>query len=96
MLRRLLQRLEKRVGRFLGQHVNLVDDVDLVFPLGRGIPDVVAQFAHIIDAAIAGRVQLKNVKAVAARDFLAIVAHAAGRNCRAFDAIERLGQDARR
>ena len=95
VLGRFLQRLEQRVERRGSEHVHFVDDVDFEFPLGRRVAHVVAQFAHLLDAVVARAVDFEHVEAVAAGDFLAAVAHAAGRDGRPVHAIERLGQDAR-
>ena len=96
MFGRLFQRLEQRVGRFLRQHVHLVDDVNFEAPLRRRVTDVVAQLPHIIDPAVARCVQLNDIETVSAGDLPAIIAFAARRHCRPVDAVERLCQDARR
>ena len=75
--------------------MHFVDDVDLEFPLGRRVTNVLAQLAHLFDAVVARAVDLEHVETVAAGDFLAAVAHAAGRDGRPVHAVERLGQDAR-
>ena len=77
------------------EHVHFVDDVDFVFALGRRVTNVVAQLAHLFDAVVARAVDLEDVEAVAAGDFLAAVADAAGRDGRPVNAVERLGQNAR-
>ena len=64
-------------------------------PFARRVAHVVAQLAHLLDAVVARAVDLEHVEAVAAGDFLAVIAHAAGRDGRAVHAVERLGQDAR-
>ena len=48
VLGRLLERLEQRVEGRRGEHVDFVDDVDLVLPLRRRVAHVVAQFAHLL------------------------------------------------
>ena len=92
---RLLECLEERIEGLRGEHVHLVDDVDLVFPLGRRVTHVVAQLAHLLDAVVARAVDLEHVETVAAGDLLAAVALVAGRDGRAVNAVERLGQNAR-
>ena len=72
---RLFQRLEQRVGRFLGQHVHLVDDVNFEAPLRRRVTDVVAQLPDVIDPAVARCVQLNDIETVSAGDLPAIVAY---------------------
>jgi hypothetical protein len=95
MPRGFLEGLEQRVERRRGQHVDLVDDVDLVLPAGRRVADVVAQLAHLLDAVVAGAVDFEYVEAVAGGDLAAGIAHAAGCGGGRVDAAERLGQDAR-
>ena len=61
MGRRLLQGLQQRIERLGGEHVHLIDDIDLVSAVhGRklhGLP----QLADLIDAAVRGRINLKHV-----------------------------------
>src|SRR5262245_23222532 len=93
VLWRLFQRLQKRVERRRRQHVHLVDKVDFVAPFGRRIPDVLAQLAYVLDAVVACAVDFDYVEAVAAGNLATVIAHAAWRNCRAFNAVERLCQN---
>ena len=95
VLRRLLQRLEQRVERSRRQHVDLVDDVDLILPARGGVADIVPQFAHLLDAIVAGAVDLQDVQADPAGNLTAGIANAARFGGRRVDAAERLGQDAR-
>src|SRR5262249_541186 len=66
VLRRFFESLEERVGRLLGQHVNLVDDVNLVATFRRRVANVVAQLAHVVYSTIACRVELENIEAIPA------------------------------
>ncbi len=95
VLGRFFERFEKRVKSLRTEHVHFVDDVNFVATLGRRITNVVAQLAHLLDAVVARAIDLEDVEAVAGGDFLATVAFAAGRNGRAMNAVERLGQNAR-
>ena len=61
MLGRFFESLEKRIERFLGEHVNFVNDVNLEFGTGWGITDGVPQSANLIDAAVAGGVDFQHV-----------------------------------
>src|SRR5262249_9348452 len=70
-----LQRLQKRVERGRRKHVHLVDQINFVTPLGRRIPAVLAQLPHVLDAVVACAVDLDHVKAVAAGDLAAVIAH---------------------
>ena len=73
--------------------MHLVDEIDFVTPFGRRIPNVLAQLAHVLDAVVACAVDFDHVETVAAGDLAAVIAHAAWRNRRAFDAVERLCQN---
>ena len=68
--RRLLEGLEEGVERRLREHVDLVDDVDLAAAPGGRVPGVLAKRPHLVDAAIAGPVDLDDVER-APRDHLA-------------------------
>src|SRR5438270_3668864 len=75
--RRLLERLEQRVERRLGEHVRLIDDVDLFRAESRREVDLLAQVADLIDAAVRRRVDLDEVERRACRHLdarLALVA----------------------
>ena len=61
MGRRFLQRFQKRVEGGSGQHVNFVDDIDLVFSHLGGVAYLLQQFADIIHAVVGGCVQLQHV-----------------------------------
>ncbi len=93
--RRLFDGLQQRVESLARDLVRFVDDEDLV-AVARGlIADVLAQFAHLIDAAIRCRVDFDHVDRSAGRDFEAARADAAGLIGRAFFAVEAAGDDAR-
>ena len=96
VLRRFFERLEKRVESLRREHVHFVDDVNFVATLGRCITNVVPQLAHLLDAVIARAIDLEHVEAVARGDFLAAIADAARIDRRPVNAVERLGQNARR
>src|SRR6476659_7828352 len=93
MIRRLFQRLQKRIEGLRRKHVDLVDEIDFVTPFGRRIPNVLAQLAHVLDAVVACAVDLDHVEAVAAGDLAAVVAQAAWRNRGAVNAGERFCQN---
>ncbi len=99
MRRRLLQRLEERVERVLRQHVDFVDNVDLVARAERGQPRRLDHLADIIDARMAGGVHLDHVDMTALCDGNTGLANAAGVDRRPAlpvrpDAVERLGDQA--
>ena len=59
---RLLKRLEQGVEGARGEHVHLVEEVHLAVEVAGGEGDLVAQLAHVVDAAIAGGVHLDQVE----------------------------------
>ena len=92
VLRRLLQGLEQRVERAGGEHVHLVDDVDLVAPHGGRILDLLAQVANLVHAVVGGRVDLHHVQVVLPRQLAAGLAFAAGLAVLVVQAVDRPGQ----
>ena len=90
-----LQGLEQRVEGLVGDLVGFVDDEDFVAVARRLVADIFAQFAHLIDAAIAGGVDLDHVDGAAGGDFLAAGAYATGGRSGSLDAVEATRQDAR-
>ena len=93
--RRLLQRLEQGVGGLVGEHVDFVDDIDLVARLVGGIVDLLPQVADIVDAAVAGGINLDHIQGPALGDGLAHGAGIARLALAVGEAVDRLGQDAR-
>ena len=82
MARRLLERLEQRVERRRREHVDLVDDVDLVRAAHRRKAHRVDDLlTHVVDARAARGVQLIHIGVGSRRDGLALgtraVRHAA-------------------
>ena len=98
---RLLERLEQGVEGLAREHVDLVHDVHLEAAVDRREGDLVAQVAHVVDAAVGGGVHLDDVQRRAVGDGDAVAADAARRGGGAVpgavgaDAVERLGEDAR-
>ena len=93
--RRLLDQLQERVPRGVGELVRLVEDVDLEAALDRLEDDVLADLADVVDPALARGVHLDHVERRAARDRDARVAGLVRRRRRALLAVERLREDAR-
>ena len=60
--RRLLERLEERVPRLRGEHVRLVEDVDLRAAGDRRERDLVAQLADVVDRVVRRGVHLDHVE----------------------------------
>ena len=73
--------------------MHLVNYLVLEFPFARRVTDVVPQLAHLLDAVVAGAIDLQNVETVAAGNFLAAVADTARSDCRPIHAIQRFRQD---
>ncbi len=94
--RRLLQRLQEGVPGLFGQHVRLVEDVDLPAPTGRRVGDPLAQVADVVDGAVGGCVHLDHVDRGAGGNRQTRLAFATriDRGAAAL-AIERAGEDLR-
>ena len=97
MRRRLFERLEERVERRRREHVNLVDDVNLVAPARRrelyAADDLLA---HILDARAARSVELVHVGMRALGDQQAVATRAVGIGSGALLAQQGFGQQASR
>jgi len=91
---RLFERLEKRVERLLGQHVDLIDDVELELRRRRGVFDRVAQLADFFDAAVAGAVDFNHIQRPAFGNFKATGVIVVEVDLRSAGAIEALGENA--
>ena len=66
--RRLLQGLEQRVEGRVGEHVDLIDDVDLEAVPGRRVAGALAKLANVVHAGIGGGVDFQDVQAVGGGD----------------------------
>ena len=95
VLRRLLQRLQQRIECRGREHVDFVDDVDLIDALGRGVAHDFAQLADVIDAVVGGSVDLQHVHAGRGGDALAGIACLAGIAVAGVGAVENLGENPR-
>ena len=98
--RRFFQRFQQRVERRLRQHVDFVDDVDLVTGRYGGIAHALDDLAHIINAGVGRGVHFHNVHMAAGRDGNAGLAHPARVDRRAAvairpDAVQCFRNDAR-
>ncbi len=91
---RLLDQLEQRVERLLGELMRLVEDVDLHPPLDRLQHHALADLADVVDSALARRVHLDDVERRPRRDRPARVANAARLRRRPLLAVEALRDDA--
>jgi hypothetical protein len=63
VLGRLFQRFQQGVECLLRQHMDLIDDINLVSPSNRGEAHIVPELSHLVDAVITRAVNLKNVEA---------------------------------
>ena len=98
MLGRLLEGLQQRIEGAGREHVDFVDDVDLVAGGGGAVGDAVDDLADVADAGARGRVHLKHVDMAALGDGHAVLARAAGIGGRppgavGADAVHALGDD---
>ncbi len=91
----LLDELQQRVEALRRHHVRLVDDVDLVAAVDRGEERPLPQVTGVVDAAVAGGVDLDHVDGAraAAGQVGAGAAHPARLVGRALLAVEAAGQD---
>ena len=94
---RLFQRLEEGVCGGAGDLVRFVDDVNLGAKLGRRVADAFAQIPDVIDAAVAGGIDLDEVGRRAGIDGHAVRASIAGALSRVLvQAVDRFGKHPRR
>jgi len=93
--RRLFERLQQRIEGTGGEHVHLVDVVDFVRAARGSEFHVFTQFAHLLDAVVAGAVDLQHVHAASFGDFLAEFVLGIEIDAGAALGTERLGKDAR-
>ena len=92
----LLEGLEQRVERLCREHVDLVDDVELVAAAHGGVADAVDDLlAHVVDARARRGVELVDVGVLAGGDQPALLARAVGQVAGGLLAHERLREDAR-
>ena len=90
--RRLLKRLEQRVERRRREHVDLVDDIDLVLAAHRGKVDGVDDFlAHIVHARAACGIELVDIRVVALGNELALLTSTVGHAAACTLGARRLG-----
>ncbi len=91
---RFFEGLEEGVEGFGGDLVGFVDDKDFVLVASGAVADVLAEFAHFVDAAIGGGVDFDDVRGVTGGDLGAGGALHAGGGSGSFFAIEAAGEDA--
>ena len=95
--RRFLDRLQQRVERRRRELMHFVDDEDLVAVAHRSNRQPGDDhLADVVDAGVAGRVDLEHVDVAPLRDLDAGIALTAGIGRRPLHAVQRRGEDARR
>ena len=90
--RRFLQGFQQGIESLVGQHVDFVDDVNLIAGLRRRELHVFPQVADLVDPPVGGGVDLIDIHRRAFVDQLAGTATVAGRRRRSFLAVQRLRQ----
>ncbi len=97
VFRRLFDDLQQGIEPLRRDHVRLVEDEDLVAVAGRREDRPLTDVPGIVDAVVAGRVDLDHVErsAAVAGEFHAARADAAGRVGGALRAVQATGEDAR-
>jgi hypothetical protein len=58
----LFQRFEQRIKRWIGEHMNLVDDIELDAGLTGSKADFLTQITDFVDPTIAGRINLDHIQ----------------------------------
>ena len=94
MFGRFLDGLEQSVPGALGEHVDFVDDVDLVFGTDRQVQDFLADFARLFDLRMRCGVDLDHVDAAFICDGDAGFAFAARFPVDGMETVQRFGEDA--
>ena len=95
MFRRFLQRLEQGIEGLGREHVHFIDNVDLVARPAGARAHGQTHLADLVDAAVAGTIDLQHVEILARGDALTNLAGVARRRRRSLDAIQGLRQNAR-
>lgn len=93
MRRRFFERLEESVPRVVREHVNFVDDEDFEAVALRPVGKAFLESADVVDAGVAGAVDLLDVDVIACGDLDARGAFLAGSGGRTFFAVEGFGED---
>ena len=89
----LFERLQERVPRGLGEHVNFVDDEDFEAVARRSVRKTFLELAHLVDARIGRAVDFEHVQITAVANLTARIAFEARRRRGPFRAVQRLRED---
>ena len=95
MSRRLFHSFQQHVPRRLAQHVDFVDDIDLIPAADRTGQSIVRKFPHIRRGVVAGGVNFKNSQTALCGDGTAAFTLTAGIAIDRTFTIQRLGKDTR-
>ena len=93
--RRLFEDLQQSVERLARQPLGLVDDVDLLSPVGGSGRRLLPEFPGILHAAVTGRIDLEDVEMMAVADGHALVADATRLGRGPLLAVDHLREDPR-
>ena len=94
--RRFLEGLEQSIEGRRGKHVDFINDVDPVLPLGRREAYLVAEVANVLHPGVGCGVHLDQIQEAVLVDRLAICACVAGTAGRiSGQAVDRFGKDSR-
>jgi hypothetical protein len=89
---RFLQGLEKGIERLRREHMDFVDNIDLIPAVARHVFHIFSKLADLVDASVGGPVDLKHINRHALGDFLAGGATIARSGGGALLAVYRLGE----
>ncbi len=64
MGRRLLQGFEEGIKGLFGEHMDFINNKNLISTLGRQVLNIFPEFPNFIDAAITGAVDFQDIKAM--------------------------------
>ena len=93
MGRRFFQGLQEGIEGRLREHMDFIDDVNLVFVLRGKISDILPEFPDLIDPAVGGSIDFEDIDGDPIPDLLAERALIAGVPRRSLGTIEGFGQD---
>ena len=88
-----LHNLEQCVEGAVREHVDLIDDIDLVPAVGRGVNRLIPQRADVVDSGVGGGVDLDHIEDTARLQPTADLALAAGIAVARGKAVDRFGED---
>ena len=92
--RRLLQGFQEGIKGVLGEHVDFIDNKNLITTLGREIFNIFPKFPNLIDAPVTGPVDFQDIETMPLGDLQTRLALVAGRRRRTVDTVQGLGQNA--